>query len=186
MTGRRAVLITVTAVWLAGCTTIRPAAPPAPSALEYREVQAEIRQQQMELAVTGTRLEEGSRGIVEGIATLETALEAPDFDRGQVITQARDLRATAESHQAEIESLNLLLVGERETTRRQGELFDEREEAWQQALSERETENAALRVENKAVKGQRNTFLAILITVGTAAVLMITITVMRKLKIIPV
>jgi hypothetical protein len=179
---RLAVLIA--AAWLAGCTTMRSAAPPAPGALEYRETQAEIRQQQTEIAVAGSRIEDSGRGIVDGLEALETALEAPEIDRGQVISQVREVRIIAEDHQAEIENLNLMLAQERDATRRQGEIFDQREEAWQRALSDREAENAALRVENKAVKGQRNTLLAILITAGGLVVLFIVARALRRAKII--
>jgi chromosome segregation ATPase len=183
---KRAVPLFFVLAAIMGCTSTRASVPPpSPIAAEYRETQAEIQQQQAELAITGARIEEGGRGIVEGIAALETALEAPDFDREQVITRIREVRVIAEDHQSEIETLNLLLSRERETTRRQGELFDRQEEAWQKALSEREAENAALRVENKAVQGQRNAFLAILITAGGVAVLCIVIKVLRALKIIP-
>jgi uncharacterized protein involved in exopolysaccharide biosynthesis len=85
----------------------------------------------------------------------------------------------AEGHRAEIESLNLMLAQERAATRRQEGLFEEREEAWQTALSEREAENASLRAENKAVKGQRNAFLAIMIAAGAAAALSIAFKVLR-------
>jgi hypothetical protein len=181
----RAILIALAVLWFGGCTTLRPVAVPGPEALEYRETQAEIQQQQTELAITGSRIEVSGQGIVEGIAALETALEAPDFDREQVIVQAREVRTMAEDHQAEIKNLNLILARERETTRRQGEVFEKREEAWQKSVSEQEAENAALRVENKAVKGQRNTFLAVLIMAGVVVALLIVIKVLRAVKIIP-
>jgi hypothetical protein len=156
-----------------------------PGALEYREAQAEIRQQQTEIAAAGSRIEDSGRGIVEGLEALETVLEAPEIDRWQVITQVREVRVIAEDHRAEIESLNLMLAQERAAVRRQEGLFEEREEAWRRALSEREAENASLRAENKAAKGRRNTFLAILITAGGVAALFVVIKVLRKVKIIP-
>jgi hypothetical protein len=91
----------------------------------------------------------------------------------------------AEGHRAEIKSLNLMLAQERATVRRQERLFEEREEAWQTALSERKTENAGLRVENKAAKGQRNALLAIVITAGGAAALFAAFRILRAFKVIP-
>jgi hypothetical protein len=53
-------------------------------------------------------------------------------------------------------------------------------------LSDKDAENAQLRVENKTVKGHRNTFLAILITAGVVVVLFIVFKVLRTIKIIPI
>ena len=190
MTGR-VVVITLAALWFGGCTTVRPAAPPpSPIAAEYRETQAEIQQQQTELAITGVKLETESRGIAGDIARLEESIAAapPDFgetDRLAWVSQVQALRERAEGHQAETEKLNQQLAEERETTRRQGELFDRQEDAWQQALSEREGENTTLRVENKAIKGQRNTLLAIMITAGTVILIFVVFKVLRFFKVIP-
>jgi chromosome segregation ATPase len=182
----RALLAALAALWMGACTTLRPAAPPIPDASEYREVRAEINQQQTELAVTGERIEEGSRTLLEGLEALETALADPNYDQEKAAVQVKELRSTAEEHQAETERINRLLAEERETTRRQGEIFDRREEAWQQAVSDREAENAALRVENKKFAGQRNLYLAILIAVCLGVLGCIAFRVMRVLRIIPV
>jgi hypothetical protein len=157
-----------------------------PGALEYREVQAEIRQRQTEIAVTGSRIEESGQGILGGLEDIETALEAPDFDWERIITQVRDVRVMAGNHQAEIENLNIMLAGERETTRRQEELFDKREEEWQRVASERDAENAALKVDNKKIAGQRNVVLVIAISLAAAWAVFIAYKVCRFLKIIPV
>jgi hypothetical protein len=185
MRGRWAILTASAVLWFGGCTTIRSTATPVPRSLEYRETQAKIQQQQTEIAVTGVRIEESGQGIIAGIETLETSLGDPNYDRDKLITQARDLRVMAEDHQTEIKSLNLMLVRERETTRLQGELFDKREEAWQQELSGRAAENAALMVENKKLAGQRNTLLAIVLTIFGIILIIITFKVLRVLKIIP-
>jgi hypothetical protein len=202
---------------LIGCASTRTAAP-SPGALEYRDVQMEIQQQQTELAVTGVKIEEGSRGIVEGIAALETVLEAPDYDRERIASQVHDLRIgavegiaaletvleapdydreriasqvhdlriRAEEHQADTEFLNRQLSEEREASRKLGVIFNEREESWQTALSEREAENQALQVENKKVTGQRNTLLAIVLTVAGVVVIIIAVKILRTLKVIPI
>jgi chromosome segregation ATPase len=162
-------LVTALAAVLCGCTTVRPVAPPA--AAEYREAQAEINQQQTELAVTGERLGEGSRDIIEGLEALETALAGPNYDQEKIEEQVKELRSTAEEHRAETERINRLLAEERETTRRQGEISDRREEAWQQAVSDRDAENAALRVENKKIAGQRSVLFVITISLAAAFIL---------------
>jgi hypothetical protein len=183
MMGRWAFL--TVAVWLGGCASIRAAAPPVPGALEYREVQAEIWQRQTEIGISGSRIEESGRGIVEGLEAIETAMESPEFDRERVITQFREVRVIAEDHQSEIKSLNLMLAQEREFTRRRGEMFDRREEDWQRALSDREAENVGLRVENKAVKGQRNTLKAIVIPAVSVALLFAVFKILRFFKVLP-
>jgi hypothetical protein len=183
------ILIALAALWC-GCSTIRPAPSPVPGALEYRETQAEIRQQQAELAVTGVKLAEGSQGMTEGIIRLEESIVRAPQDPGEAdrlnwLHQARELRARAEEHQGETEKLNQQLAEERETTRRQGEIFDQREEAWQTAVSDREAENAALKMDNQKLAGQRNTFLAILLTAAGIILIIIVVKVIRVLKIIP-
>jgi hypothetical protein len=67
MTGRALVTAAATTLLIGGCTTMRPAVTPAPEAIEYRQTQVEIQQQQTELAVTGVKIEEGSRDIIQGI-----------------------------------------------------------------------------------------------------------------------
>jgi hypothetical protein len=189
MTGR--VVLIVLAVWLGGCTTVRPVVSPVPGAAAYREAQAELRQQQTELAITGAKIEAESRGIAGDIVMLEESIAAapPDFgeaDRLAWFSQAQALRERAEGHQAETEKLNRQLAGERETARRQGELFDKQEETWQRALSEREAENTALRVEGKKIAGQRNRALAIAIALAAAWVIFMVYKVCRFFKIIPI
>jgi hypothetical protein len=191
MTGR-VVVIALAVLWFGGCTTVRPVSPPpSPIAAEYRAAQAEIRQQQTELAITGTKIEAESREISRHIARLEESIAAapPDFgetDRLAWLSQAQALRERAEGHQAETEKLNRQLADERETTRRQGELFDRQEEAWQRALSEREAENTALRVENKKITGQRNMTLVIAVSLALAIIGFIVIRILRFFRIIPV
>jgi hypothetical protein len=182
----RALLVALASLWMGACTTLRPAAPTIPDASEYRKTQAEIHHQQAELAITGGKIEEGSWDIIKGIDSLEMFLVEPNYDREQIINQVRELRSLAEGHQAEAEKLNHQLAGERETTCLQGELFDEREAAWQRSVSEREAENAALRVENKKIAGQRNLYLAILIAVCLMALGYIAFRVMRVLRVIPI
>ena len=188
----RGILIALAVLWLGGCTTVRPVTPsPSPITSEYREAQAEIRQQQTELAITGTKIEAESRGITGDIARLEESIAAapPDFgetDRLAWLSQAQALRERAEDHQADAERLNRQLAEEREMTRHQGELFDKQEEAWQRALSEREAENTALRVENKKITGQRNMTLVIAVSLALAIIGFIVIRILRFLRIIPV
>jgi hypothetical protein len=166
-------LFFMAALFLGGCTTMRPTAPPVPGAAEYREAQAGILQQQAELAITGTKIGEDSRDIVEGITAIESTLAVPDYDREKLVNQVRELRVIAEKHQADTETLNRQLAGEREATRRQGELFDKREEAWQTALSDRDREINVLQINNLKVIGQRNMTFVISVTLVLAWVLYI-------------
>jgi hypothetical protein len=181
----KAVLIAL-AVLFSGCTTMRPAVSPVPGASEYRETQAEIRQQQAELAITGAKVGEGSQEIVGEITSIEIALADPDYDREILINQVHDLRIMAEKHQADTETLNRQLAEERETGNRLETIFNEREETWQKALSERETENTALKLENKKIASQRNTLLAIVLTAAGIILVIIAVKVLRALKIIPI
>jgi hypothetical protein len=160
---------------------MRFTAPPVPGAAEYREAQADIQQQQAELAVTGTKIGEDSRDIVEGITAIESTIAAPDYDRDMLVNQVRELRVIAEKHQADTETLNRQLAGERETTRRQGELFDKREEAWQTALSDRNREINVLQINNLKVIGQRNMTFVISVALALAWVLYIVYKLCHKL-----
>jgi hypothetical protein len=175
------------AIFLGGCTTMRnPVASPSTGALEYRETQAKIQDRQTELAVTGVKIEEGSRDIADGLAAVETALSLPDYDREDLLNQVRDLRVVAEKHQADTETLNRQLAAGREATRRQGDLFDQHEEAWQKAVSERESENAALKIDNAKITGQRNLLRVISIALALVIIGYVIIRVLRFLRIIPV
>jgi hypothetical protein len=91
----------------------------------------------------------------------------------------------AEDHQSEVKNLNRMLAQERETTRRLGEIFNEREDTWRKALSEREMENAALKVDNKKIAGQRNILLVIAVSLGAAWAGYIAYKVCKFFKIIP-
>jgi hypothetical protein len=129
--------------------------------------------------------------MTEGIIRLEESIVRAPQDPGEAdrlnwLHQARELRARAEEHQAETEKLNQQLAGERETTRRQGDIFEQREAAWQTAVSERETENAVLKVDNAKLTGQRNMTFVIAIALALVIVGYIVIRVLRFLRIIPV
>ena len=190
MTGR-AILTAMAVLWLGGCTAVRPVVPPpGPIAEEYRETQADLRQQQAELAVTGQKIEDQGRGLVADLTRLEESIagaapEAGEAERQDWLRQAQALREQAETHQADIEGLNRQLAEERETARKQDRKFNEYEFAVTGQFSERDAENAQLRVENKAVKWQRNTLLAIVITAVVLVVLIIAIKVLRFFKVIP-
>jgi hypothetical protein len=53
-------------------------------------------------------------------------------------------------------------------------------------LSEKDTEIAGLKVENKKIKGQRNTLLAIVITAVLVIVIFIVVKVLRTFRVVPV
>jgi uncharacterized protein (DUF3084 family) len=127
---------------------------------------------------------------VEDLARLEeamtTAPDAGETDRINWLSKVQAARTAAEDHQADIEDLNRQLAAERETVRKQDQKFNDYETEMIKKLSDRDTENAQLRVENKAVKGQRNTLLAIVITAVSAVLLFIVIKILRIIKIIPI
>jgi hypothetical protein len=178
-------LILLAFMALNGCVSTK-SSPPPPGAIEYREVQEKIQQKQTELAITGVKIEGDSREIVEGITAVESTLAAPEYDRAVLANQIHDLRVIAEKHQADTETLNRQLAEEREAGSRLGEIFNEREEEWQKAVSERETAITSLKVENKKVAGQRNTLLAIVLTAFGVILIIIVVKVLRALKIIPI
>jgi hypothetical protein len=163
---------------LGGCASMKLSSP-NPEAIEYREVQGEINQHQAELAITGVRIEDDSREMVEGIIAIEGALAAPEYDRVVLVNQVYDLRTVAEKHLADTETLNRQLAQERESVSRLGKIFNEREEEWQKAVSERETTITALKVENKKLGGQRNTLLAIILTAFGVMFVIIVVKVLR-------
>ncbi|MDR2078972.1 MAG: hypothetical protein LBP74_04530 [Treponema sp.] len=175
-----------------GCTSTRASVPPpSPIAAEYRETQAEVQQQQAELAITGTKIEAESRAIAGDIAKLEASIAAapPDFgeaERLAWLSQAQALRERAEGHQAEAEKLNRQLAEEREINGRMTRQFNEYEVVQLEALTERDTEISALKIENKAVKGQRNLYLAMFIALCLGVLGYIAFRVFRFLRIIPI
>jgi hypothetical protein len=169
---------------LSGCASIKSSTPP-PEAIEYREVQEQINQQQTELAITGVEIEKDSREIAGGIAAIESVLADPEYNRVVIANQVHDLRVVAEKHLADTETLNQQLADEREMSSRQGEIFNEREKEWQKAVSERETAITTLKVENKKLVGQHNTLLAIILTALGAifiATIIIVVKILRALR----
>jgi hypothetical protein len=170
---------------LSGCASMKSSTPP-PGAIEYRGVQEKISQQQTELAITGVTIEKDSREIAGEIAAIESTLAAPEYDRSVLASQVHDLRIIAEKHQADTENLNRQLAEERDAGSRLGEIFNEREEEWEKAISERETAIIILKVENKKLGGQRNTLIAMVLTALGVILVIIVVKVLRKLKILPI
>jgi chromosome segregation ATPase len=172
-----------------GCASTRAAASPNESAGEYRELQGELHRQQADLAVAGQKIEDQGRGLVEGLTRLEAAIaaapEAGETERLYWLSQARAARADAEVHQADIEDLNRQLAAERETVKKQDQKFNRYEAEMTKRLSDKDTENAQLREENEAVKGQRNTLLAIMITAGSVILILVVFKVLRLFKVLP-
>jgi hypothetical protein len=165
------------------CTTMGAVAP-APEALEYRDVQGEIQKQQADLAITGVKIETESRGIVEDIMELEKAMVSTP-EGSLWLPRTQELQVRAEGLQGEAEKLNIQLESEREINGRLTAEFNTYEAAQNKALSERDTEIISLKVENKKVKGQRNTLLGIVITAISVIVLYLGFTILRRLKNIP-
>jgi cob(I)alamin adenosyltransferase len=191
--GKEAVLVflALAAVTTAGCSSVRAAVPPlSENAGEYREIQGELHHQQADIAVAGRKIEEQGRNLVENLTMLEESIaataDAGETERLYWLSRIQAARADADVHRADIESLNRQLAAERETVKKQRQKFNGYESEMAKKLSDRDTENAQLKEENKAVKGRRNTFLAILITAGAAAALFIIFKALRAMKVIPV
>jgi outer membrane murein-binding lipoprotein Lpp len=187
----RRVIVILAAIWLAGCSTMKPVSLSIPETKEYREIQGEIQKQQADLAVTGAVIEQGSKGIVEGLTELEKEISTASIDTGNDeraswLAQVQTLKGKAESLQTDAETLNRQLAQERDTNSRLNAEFNQYEIAQIKASAEKDTEIRDLQVENKKVKGQRNTLLGIVITAGIIIVLGIVLTVLRRLKIIPI
>ena len=93
---------------------------PSIAAAEYRETQEAVQNRQTEFAITGTKIAEASKDMVEGLTTLETAIaETPalgDQARLSWLSQVQVLRSRAEGLQVETETLNRQLTEEREQT----------------------------------------------------------------------
>jgi chromosome segregation ATPase len=173
-----------TILLMVSCASTRVVPPPIESAREYRDIQEELHQQQTEIAITGQKVENQSRGLVNDLTRLEEVIAAaPDAGEAGHLVQAA--RVKAENHAAEIENLNRQLAVERETVKKKDRKFNDYESKMIGELSSKDTENAKLREEVKTVKGQRNTLLAILITAAIVVVLFVTVKVLRVLKIIP-
>jgi hypothetical protein len=169
----------------AACASTRAVVPPPnESAGEYREIQGELSHQQVDIAVTGQKIEDQGRGLVEDLTRLEDSIAnaAPDTgeaERRYWLSVVQDTRTAAEIHVSEIENLNLKLEEERETSRKKDQKFNAYEAAVNGELSAIGTENAELRETVKTVKGQRNTLLAIIITAGVVILLVIGFKVLR-------
>jgi chromosome segregation ATPase len=133
------------------------------NALEYREVQEELHQKQTDLAITGTKLELESQGIVEDIVRLEETVSASDPE-SSLLRQIQMVRSRAEEHQANAEELNRQLAEERETS----SILSEKFNRYESEADKIRAELATVKIENKKLAGQRNTLLVILITTGIA------------------
>jgi hypothetical protein len=180
------ILAAASCALFSSCETTRGAATPSQEAFEYREIQGEIQRQQADLAVTGEKIREGARGVVEGITDLETAIAGAPDSAGILLPKVRSVRIEAESLQMQVEPLNVQLAQERETTSEQNTKFNEYEKKQNELIAEMDGEINALKIKNKEVKGQRNTLLAIVITAISIIVIFLVIKVLRALRIIPI
>jgi chromosome segregation ATPase len=168
------------------CKTTRGAVTPSKEAFEYRDIQSEIQRQQTDIAMTGERIKEGAKGIVEGIADLETAIAAAPDSAEILLPKVQSVRIDAESLQIQVETLNAQLVQERETTIEQNTKFSEYEKKQNELTTAMDGEITALKIENKEVKGQRNTLLAIVITAISIIAIFLAVKVLRMLRIISI
>jgi hypothetical protein len=86
----------------------------------------------------------------------------------------------------QVETLNAQLTQERETTSEQNTKFNEYEKKQNELISEMDGEITDLKIENKEVKGQRNTLLGIVITAISIIAIFLVVKILRALRIIPV
>jgi chromosome segregation ATPase len=186
----KTIILALLIVVLIGCVSNRAAVPPpSENAGEYRELQEELYQQQADIAITGQKIEDQGRNIVENLTRLEKAMAGAstsgEAERLYWLSEVKAARVEAEGHQADIKDLNRQLAAERETVRKKAHEFNEYESSMTRQLSIMDTENARLNETAKRVKGQRNTCLAILVTAGVVIILFIVFRVLRAVKIIP-
>jgi chromosome segregation ATPase len=168
------------------CKTIGVAVAPSSEAFEYREIQGDLLQKQADLAITGSKIEAESKQLSEGLEKIETALTSFESGGSNLLPQVQALRAVAEKHERSAEMLNIQLAEEREINRELSKKFDEYDVAQNKALSEMAGNIASLEVENRRLKGQRNTLLAVVITAVSIIVIIIAVKVLRAMRIIPV
>lgn len=168
------------------CKTTRGTADPSREAFEYREIHEEIQSQQTHIAIAGERIEVGAKNIVEGLADLENVIADVPDNAETILPKVQSLKAEAESLQMQVEALNIQLFQERKITGEQNTKFNEYERKQNELIAEMNGEITALKINNKEVKGQRNTLLAIIITAASVILLFIVIKILRKIKIIPV
>ena len=163
------------------CKTIEGRVEANKDAAEYRKIEDELQWRQIDLAVTGEKIELESREIVEDIARLEKSLSAIVPADSGLVEQTRALKARAEKLQNEDENLNRQLATGRETNSTFAVKFNDYEAGQNKAL----TELAVLKADNKKLEWQRNTLLAIIITAILAIIVFIAIKVLRAFKVLP-
>jgi hypothetical protein len=180
------ILFIASCTLFSSCKTTKGAVTPSQEAFEYREIQGEIQKQQADLAITGERIKEGAKGIVEGITDLETSIAAAPDSAEILLPKVQSVRIEAESLQMQVETLNVQLAQEREVTSGQNTKFNEYEKKQNELIAEMDGEITTLKIENKEVKGQRNTLLAIVITAISIIAIFLVVKILRALRIIPV
>jgi hypothetical protein len=185
---RKAIVILylfILAAFLMGCKTMKATPAPSEAAMEYRAIQEELHTRQTETAITGVKIEDGSREIVAGLDALETAMAAvPEAD--PLLPQVQALRVRAGELQGEAVTLNRQLAAERENSSRLEAKYNDYESIQVNEMALKDTKINTLEVENKKITGQRNTLLAIVITAITVIVLIIAVKVLRAMRIIPI
>jgi hypothetical protein len=189
---KKVILILFTALLTIGCASTRAVVPlTSESAGEYRELQGEAQRRQADIAISGQKIEDQGRGLVDDLTRLEESIANAATDTVEVgrlywLSEVRSAREGAEAHVTEIENLNRQLAESRETDRKKDQKFNEYEAIVTGQLAAKDTENAELRENIKAVTGQRNTLLAIVITAVSVILLLIAVKILRTLRIIPI
>jgi predicted nucleic acid-binding Zn-ribbon protein len=165
----------------------------------YRAIEREADRNSAELAVTGAdiaagveRIEEQTARVASELEDLETAIGGsglPDVEKDALLYQAAIVREENSALRGEVNILR------EDAVRLNDQLVEEREIRAALSKEHDRLETAAVTVQIELgdtkedlakVKGQRNTFLAILITAGVVVVLFIVFKVLRAIKIIPI
>jgi hypothetical protein len=173
-----------------GCASNKAVIPPPfESAREYRELQGQLTSQQTDIAISGQRIEDQGRGIVEDLIRIERDMadtqDVGEKERQSWLSEVKVARTDAEIQQTLIEDLNRQLAAERETVKKKDQEFTLYEFSSNKELSVKTTENATLREGIRTVRGQRNTVIGILITAGVFVLIYFGMKILRFLKILP-
>jgi predicted nucleic acid-binding Zn-ribbon protein len=162
---------------------MKPVSPFIAETVAYREVQGEIQEIQSDLSATGAKIETEAQSIIQGLSDLENAMtDAPPEEAARWIHQVQSIREDAENLQGEVNTLNLILSQERGAYNNLFLKFNDYEAAQKKIVLEMDTELTSLRVENRAVKGQRNTILAAVITAVSVILIIIAVKVLRRAR----
>jgi hypothetical protein len=184
------IIFSLLALLFCSCSSVKTVPAVSESSKDYRNLQGALYQQQTEIAVAGQKIENQSLSLIKDLTDLEKEIasssNAGEADRLHWLAQVRTARIDAETHQATIKNLNQQLAAEREIVKNQSQTFNEYEATMTTLLSDKTKENTQLRVENKTIKGQRNTLLGAILTAVSLVAIFLVIKFLKRTKHIPI